>query len=110
ARLEYPSVGPERARLAGARRVTYEAVTGAEALRALETLCRTQAIIPALKPAPALAAAMRLSAQRGRGGEKRVAPLRLSGRGDQGVGTAAEWCALQAPEEDSQAPSTGLQA
>src|SRR5699024_7328467 len=57
--LDYPSVGPEHAHLAEAGRVTYEPVTDAEAMRAFETLCRTEGITPAHESAHALAGALR---------------------------------------------------
>ena len=107
--LDYPSVGPEHAHLAEAGRVTYEPVTDAEAMRAFETLCRTEGILPAIESAHALAGAMRLSASWGEAGAERIIIISLSGRGDKDVATAAKWFDLL-PEEDSQAPSTGVQA
>ncbi|GAA4830696.1 tryptophan synthase subunit beta [Garicola koreensis] len=108
--LDYPSVGPEHAHLAQAGRVTYEPVTDAEAMRAFEALCRTEGIIPAIESAHALAGAVRLSAQWGEAASDRVIVVSLSGRGDKDVGTAAKWFDLLPPDEDSQAPSTGVQA
>ena len=108
--LDYPSVGPEHAHLAEAGRVTYEPVTDAEAMRAFETLCRTEGILPAIESAHALAGAMRLSASWGEAGAERIIIISLSGRGDKDVATAAKWFDLLPPEEDSQAPSTGVQA
>ncbi|MGO1522646.1 MAG: tryptophan synthase subunit beta, partial [Nesterenkonia sp.] len=108
--LDYPSVGPEHAHLAEAGRVTYEPVTDAEAMRAFETLCRTEGIIPAIESAHALAGAMRLAASWGEAGAEEVIVVSLSGRGDKDVATAAKWFDLLPPAEDSQAPSTGVQA
>ena len=108
--LDYPSVGPEHAHLAEAGRVTYEPVTDAQAMRAFETLCRTEGIIPAIESAHALAGAMRLSSSWGEAGAERIIIISLSGRGDKDVATAAKWFDLLPPEEDSQAPSTGVQA
>lgn len=108
--LDYPSVGPEHAHLADSGRVAYEAVTDAEAMDAFELLCRTEGIIPAIETAHALAGAKRLSAGWGAEGEGRIIVVSLSGRGDKDVATAAKWFDLLPPQEQSQAPSTGVQS
>ena len=79
-------------------------------MRAFETLCRTEGIIPAIESAHALAGAMRLAASWGEAGAEEVIVVSLSGRGDKDVATAAKWFDLLPPAEDSQAPSTGVQA
>lgn len=108
--LDYPSVGPQHAHLADTGRVTYEPVTDAEAMRSFESLCRTEGIIPAIESAHALAGAVRLSTSWGEQGEGKIIVVSLSGRGDKDVATAAKWFELLPPEEDSQAPSTGVQS
>ena len=77
--LDYPAVGPEHAALAARGRVTYVAVSDAEALDAFETLSRMEGIIPALESAHALAYALKLASKMPRG---RWVLVNLSGRGD----------------------------
>jgi len=52
--LDYPGVGPQHAALKDSGRVKYVAVTDSQALDALQTLSRTEGIIPALEPAHAV--------------------------------------------------------
>ncbi|GAA1818961.1 tryptophan synthase subunit beta [Nesterenkonia flava] len=108
--LDYPSVGPEHAYLADTGRVTYEPVTDAECMEAFALLCRTEGIIPAIESAHALAGAARLSRSWGAEGAGKVIVISLSGRGDKDVATAAEWFDLLPPEDDTDAPRTGVQA
>jgi tryptophan synthase beta chain len=54
-------------------------------------LCRTEGIIPAIESAHAVAGALKLSAELGRGA---VIVVNLSGRGDKDVETAAQWFGL----------------
>jgi tryptophan synthase beta chain len=88
--LDYPGVGPEHAYLHDTGRVTYQAVTDAEAMDAFRLLCRTEGIIPAIESAHALAGARRLAAER----PGSTILVNLSGRGDKDVGTAARWYGL----------------
>src|SRR5204862_2704437 len=60
--LDYPGVGPEHAFLRGSGRAEYVGATGEEALSAFRRLARTEAIIPALEPAHALATALKIDA------------------------------------------------
>ena len=76
--LDYPGVGPEHALLQMIGRVKYESASDAEALAALDELCATEGILPALESAHALAGARRW-AQANPG--KRLL-IGLSGRGD----------------------------
>jgi tryptophan synthase beta chain len=55
--LDYSGVGPEHAFLSVIGRASYTAATDAEALVALDALCRTEGILPALESAHALAGA-----------------------------------------------------
>jgi tryptophan synthase beta chain len=76
--LDYPGVGPEHALLQMIGRVKYESASDAEALAALDELCATEGILPALESSHALAGARRW-AQHNPG--KRLL-IGLSGRGD----------------------------
>jgi len=82
--LDYPGVGPEHAYLKDSGRVTYTAVTDAEALAAVEFLCRTEGIIPALESAHAVAEVIKLAP---RMSKDQVIVICLSGRGDKDVAT-----------------------
>ena len=59
--LDYPGVGPEHAYLKDSQRVEYVGITDSEALEALQILCRTEGIIPALESSHALAQVMKIS-------------------------------------------------
>ena len=81
--LDYPGVGPAHAFLAEIGRVSYETVSDAEALAALDLCCAREGILPALESAHALAGAARWA--RDRGGARVV--VGLSGRGDKDLDT-----------------------
>ena len=85
--LDYPSVGPEHAFLHDAGRVEYVSASDDEALEAFRTLSRLEGIIPALESAHAVAHALKLARELGKGGTVLV---NLSGRGDKDVQTVAE--------------------
>ena len=85
--LDYPGVGPEHSYLKGIGRAEYAAVTDAEALDALQLLCRLEGIIPALETAHAFAWLEKLCPTLAPGTE---VVLNLSGRGDKDVNTVAE--------------------
>lgn len=80
--LDYPGTGPEHAYLASVGRACYQPVTDHEALEAVQVLCRTEGIIPALETAHALAAAGQ-AAQRME--KDSIIIVNLSGRGDKDV-------------------------
>jgi tryptophan synthase beta chain len=84
--LDYPGVGPEHAHYKDTGRARYEAVTDDEALEALQLLCRTEGIIPALESAHAVALAVRLAPEFRK---EDVVLINLSGRGDKDMGTVA---------------------
>lgn len=86
--LDYPGVGPEHAYLAHSGRVTYANATDLESLEALEDLCRTEGILPAIESAHALAE-VKKRAQTAHEGECIV--ICLSGRGDKDVTTIKEY-------------------
>ena len=76
--LDYPSVGPEHAFLREVGRVKYDVATDLEAVDAFFKLSRYEGIIPALESSHAVAYAMRLAKEMGKGSIL----VNLSGRGD----------------------------
>ena len=86
--LDYPGVGPVHAWLHDLGRVTYRAVTDADAMDALRLLSRTEGIIPAIESAHALAGVLQIAPQLDPGATVVVC---LSGRGDKDMDTVAEW-------------------
>jgi len=82
--LDYPGVGPEHAYLKETGRVLYTSVTDQEALDAVQFLCRTEGIIPALESAHAIAEAMKRAREMT---PDQVLVICLSGRGDKDVMT-----------------------
>lgn len=82
--LDYPGVGPEHAYLKETGRVQYTSVTDREALEAVQLLCRTEGIIPALESAHAVAEAVKRAPQME---ADQVLVICLSGRGDKDVAT-----------------------
>jgi len=80
--LDYPGVGPEHAYLKETGRVLYTSVTDQEALDAVQFLCRTEGIIPALESAHAIAEAMKRAREMT---PDQVLVICLSGRGDKDV-------------------------
>lgn len=85
--LDYPGVGPEHAYLKEIERVNYTSVTDEEALAAVEMLCRTEGIIPALESAHALAEVIKLAPKQHK---DYAIVVCLSGRGDKDVNTIQE--------------------
>lgn len=85
--LDYPAVGPEHCHLHDIRRVTYSAVTDVEALEGLQTLAKTEGIIPALESAHAVQFAIGLA---GGMANDEIVVICLSGRGDKDMQTVRE--------------------
>lgn len=85
--LDYPGVGPEHAYLKYTERAAYVPVTDEEALNALQLLCRTEGIIPALESSHAVAQAMKSAPAMNKDD---IIVICLSGRGDKDVGTIME--------------------
>lgn len=84
--LDYPGVGPQHSQLKDTGRVTYAAVTDAQALAACGELCRLEGIIPALESSHALAYLPTLLAA----SAPSLVVVNLSGRGDKDmISTAA---------------------
>ena len=92
--LDYPGGGPEHAWLKETGRAEYQPITDSEAMAAFGLLCRTEGIIPAIESAHAVAGALKLGSELGRGA---VIVVNLSGRGDKDVETAAKWFGLLGP-------------
>ena len=84
--LDYPGVGPEHALLREIGRVDYVTASDDEALAAVDELCATEGILPALESAHALAGARRW-ARKNPG--KRIL-IGLSGRGDKDMPILAQ--------------------
>ncbi|WP_270171562.1 tryptophan synthase subunit beta [Paenibacillus sp. SYP-B4298] len=80
--LDYPGIGPEHAYLKDSGRASYEPITDAEALEALQLLSRTEGIIPALESAHAIAQTMKLAPTLA---ADQTIVVNLSGRGDKDV-------------------------
>jgi tryptophan synthase beta chain len=85
--LDYPGVGPEHAWLKDSGRGEYVSATDAEALKAFDTLCRLEGIMPALESSHALAHAMKIAPSMRR---DQVLLVNLSGRGDKDMHTVAQ--------------------
>lgn len=85
--LDYPGVGPEHSYLKYTERATYVPITDEEALNALQLLCRTEGIIPALESSHAVAQAMKSAPAMNK---EDIIVICLSGRGDKDVGTIME--------------------
>jgi tryptophan synthase beta chain len=96
--LDYPGVGPQHAFLKESGRVTYCAVSDAQAVEALQKLSRREGIIPALESAHAIARLYEMAAAGELGAGERIVVC-LSGRGDKDVETIAEHLAAH-PERD----------
>ena len=90
--LDYPGVGPEHAWLRDSGRAQYVAADDDEALAAFHDLCRLEGIIPALESSHAVAYAMKLARELGKG--KRIV-VGLSGRGDKDINTVARLLDIQ---------------
>jgi tryptophan synthase beta chain len=85
--LDYPGIGPEHSWLKEIGRVTYDSATDVEALEAFKLLCKIEGIIPALEPAHAIAAVMRLAPTMAK---DKIIVVNLCGRGDKDIFTVAE--------------------
>jgi tryptophan synthase beta chain len=85
--LDYPGVGPEHALLQLVGRVEYSTASDDEVLAALDELCATEGILPALESAHALAGAKRWAADN----PGRRILIGLSGRGDKDMPILAQY-------------------
>ncbi|WP_225999089.1 tryptophan synthase subunit beta [Paenibacillus sp. BJ-4] len=80
--LDYPGVGPEHSYLKDIERAKYVPITDQEALDALQLLCRTEGILPALESAHAIAQVVKLAPTLT---ADDIIVICLSGRGDKDV-------------------------
>ncbi|TCZ81205.1 tryptophan synthase subunit beta [Paenibacillus albiflavus] len=80
--LDYPGIGPEHAYLHDTKRAEYVPITDAEALDALQLLCRTEGIIPALESSHAIAQLVKTAKTMKK---DQIIIVNLSGRGDKDV-------------------------
>ncbi len=85
--LDYASVGPEHAFLRDTERAYYTYATDDEALAALQTLSRTEGIIPALESSHAVAEAIKRAPTMRRDS---IILVNLSGRGDKDLNTVIQ--------------------
>jgi tryptophan synthase beta chain len=85
--LDYPGIGPEHSWLHEIGRVEYQSATDVEALEAFKLLCKIEGIIPALEPAHAIAAVMRIAPTMAK---DKIIIVNLCGRGDKDIFTVAE--------------------
>jgi tryptophan synthase beta chain len=85
--LDYPSIGPEHARLHDIGRAEYVAASDAEALAACKLLSRTEGIIPALESSHAVAEAIKRAPKMKK---SNVLLVNISGRGDKDIGILRE--------------------
>ena len=76
--LDYPSSGPEHAFLRDSGRVKYDVISDDETIDAFFKLSRLEGIIPAIESSHAVAYAMKLAKEMGKGSIL----INLSGRGD----------------------------
>ncbi|HEU4617623.1 MAG TPA: tryptophan synthase subunit beta [Gammaproteobacteria bacterium] len=87
--LDYPGVGPEHALLKLVGRVEYVTASDDEALAALDELCASEGILPALESSHALAGAKRWAKEHA--GARIL--IGLSGRGDKDMPILARYAA-----------------
>ncbi len=85
--LDYPGIGPEHSWLKEIGRVDYDSVTDVEALEAFQLMCKIEGIIPALEPAHAIAAVMRIAPTMAK---DKIIIVNLCGRGDKDIFTVAD--------------------
>jgi tryptophan synthase beta chain len=85
--LDYPGIGPEHSWLHEIGRVKYESATDVEALEAFKLMCAIEGIIPALEPAHAVAAVMRVAPTMAK---DKIIIANMCGRGDKDIFTVAE--------------------
>jgi len=84
--LDYPGVGPEHSLLKAIGRVTYQSITDAEALDALQECCAAEGILPALESSHALAGAREWA----KANPGKCVLIGLSGRGDKDMPTLSK--------------------
>lgn len=85
--LDYPGVGPQHSYLKDMGRVNYVCINDDEAIDAFFELSRTEGIIPAIESAHAVAYAIKLAKEKGKGN---TILINLSGRGDKDIDFVVE--------------------
>ncbi len=85
--LDYPGIGPEHSFLFEQKRVKYVSATDYEALEAFKYCCKTEGIIPALEPAHALAALIKIAPTMSK---DEIIVMNMCGRGDKDIFTVAD--------------------
>tara|TARA_B110000438_G_scaffold293934_2_gene334554 strand:+ start:45 stop:1256 length:1212 start_codon:yes stop_codon:yes gene_type:complete len=85
--LDYPGIGPEHSFLFDQKRVTYLSATDKEALEAFKYCCKLEGIIPALEPAHALAALIKIAPNMD---SDKIVVMNMCGRGDKDIFTVAD--------------------
>ena len=85
--LDYPGIGPEHSFLFDEKRVKYVSATDKEALKAFQYCCKLEGIIPALEPAHALAALLKIAPKMA---SNKIVVMNMCGRGDKDIFTVAE--------------------
>ncbi len=85
--LDYPSIGPEHAALADAKRAEYVAASDQETLEACALLARLEGIIPALESAHAVAECLKRAPKMKKSD---LLVVNISGRGDKDIGILRE--------------------
>jgi len=84
--LDYPGIGPEHSFLFEEKRVKYVSATDKEALAAFQYCCKFEGIIPALEPAHALAALIKIAPTMS---SDKIIVMNMCGRGDKDIFTVA---------------------
>ena len=77
--LDYPGVGPEHSHWKATGRVQYQSCTDVDALAGFDALAQNEGILAALESSHAIAAGMRIAAERSK---DEIVLVCLSGRGD----------------------------
>jgi len=85
--LDYPGIGPEHSFLHDEKRVKYVSATDKEALNAFQYCCKQEGIIPALEPAHALAALIKIAPKMS---SEKIVVMNMCGRGDKDIYTVAK--------------------
>ena len=85
--LDYPGIGPEHSFLFEEKRVKYVSATDNEALEAFQYCCKKEGIIPALEPAHALAALIKVAPTMK---ANKIIVMNMCGRGDKDIFTVAD--------------------
>ncbi len=86
--LDYPGIGPEHAYLRDIKRISYYAISDAEAMAAVKLTSAQEGIIPAVETAHALAYLDTLMPQTS---EDEIVVVNCSGRGDKDMKTISDW-------------------